>query len=102
MRFIDIPDYATLRCTPSWRVEAVSDQLSVHGLCEPMMTLLERESWICEARAIHLDMMQRRKGINGRSHNSYVGDAILECDVEKLLGVGERGFDTLKEVDRLS
>jgi hypothetical protein len=67
-----------------------------------MMTLLERESWIREARSMHLDMMQRRKGINGRSHNPYVGDAILECDVEELLGVRGTGFDTLEEAERLS
>lgn len=63
------------------------------------MTLLERESWIREARAIHLDTMQRRKGINGRSHNPYLGDAILECDVEALLCVRGTGFDTLQEVE---
>jgi hypothetical protein len=102
MRFIDDPDFATLRCTPSWMVEAGSDQFSVRGLCEPMMTLLERESWIREARSMHLDMMQRRKGINGRSHNPYVGDVILECDVEELLRLRGTGFDTLEEAERLS
>ena len=79
------PDFAALGCVPSGLVEAGPDQFEVIGPCEPMMALFESEAWIREARAMHLDMMQRRKGINGRSHNTAVGDAILEVDVEQLL-----------------
>jgi hypothetical protein len=31
--------------------------------------------------------VQRRKGINGRSHNAFVADEILEVDVGELLGM---------------
>jgi hypothetical protein len=78
--------FAGITCLPSNLVEAGADQFEVFGPCEPMMTILEREAWIRGARAMHLDMMQRRKGINGRSHNTAIGDAILEVDVLKLLG----------------
>jgi hypothetical protein len=50
-----------------------------------MMTLLERDAWVLEARAMYLDMMQRNKNINGRSHNAAVGDAILDIDFMALL-----------------
>lgn len=100
--FAQEPEYAALRCTPSPMVEAGLEQFSVRGQCEPMMTLLESEAWIREARAMHLDMMQRRKGINGRSHNPFVGDEILDCDVEELLGVRGTDFASLKDIEHLA
>lgn len=85
LHFVDDPEFASLRCLPSWMVEAGHDQFAIMGPCEPMMTLLELDSWVREARAMHLDMMQRKKGINGRSHNAAIGDAILDVDHMALL-----------------
>ncbi len=48
------------------------------GVTLPMKDLLETESWIAEARPMHLDMMQRRKNINGRSHNVSLADVVLD------------------------
>ena len=83
--FSDEPALSTLACVPSWMVDAGKDQFHIIGPCEQMLTLLERESWLLEARAMHLDMMQRNKNINGRSHNAAVGDAILDIDFMALL-----------------
>ncbi len=87
--FVDENNYAALRAMPSSMVEAGSDQYSVDGPLEPMMSLLERGEWAREARAMQMDMMQRRKGINGRSHNPFVAYEILEADPMDMIG-GER------------
>lgn len=83
--FVTEPEYASLRALPSSMVEAGHDQYSVDGPLEPMMRLLEDEGWIREARAMQLDMMPRKKGINGRSHNVFVADDFLEVDPQEML-----------------
>lgn len=83
--FVTEREYASLRALPSSMVEAGHDQYSVDGPLEPMMRLLEDEGWIREARAMQLDMMQRKKGINGRSHNVFVTDDFLEVDPQEML-----------------
>ncbi len=91
--FAALRRYSSLRALPSSMVEAGRDQYSVDGELEPMMGLLEQEGWIREARAMHLDMMQRRKGINGRSHNVFVADEFLESDPMELLGTATDGSE---------
>jgi hypothetical protein len=81
----DEEELRTLVCRPTSMIAAGLDQFDIIGPCEQMMMLLESEPWILEARAMHLDMMQRNKNINGRSHNAAVGDAILDVDVMELL-----------------
>jgi hypothetical protein len=83
--FANDAQLASLSAIPAGMTEAGADQFSVEGQLEPMMSLLERVSWIREARGMQLDMMQRRKAINGRSHNPYVADEFLDAEPRELL-----------------